>query len=168
MNEFTLTRESVMERLSWIVIWESMRFQKSSSALRERHEVGACFPIDGPDMANQPLGAEVIKVAVPQVGSAVAMVPEIVDRDDSECPHGCERAHLGATQVVLLFADRDGFAIGAAWQVEALRKGVAWIDNVEGARIPLQAAGAASGWPVSGVVPTGIFERHSHRGFVSK
>jgi hypothetical protein len=130
VNEFTLTRESIMERLSWIVIWRSMRFKKLSSALRERHEVGACLPIDGCDMADQPLRAEVIKVAVPQVGSPLAMVPEIVDRNYAKRTHGCERAHFGAAQIVLLVADRHGFAIEAAWQIEALRKDVARIDSV--------------------------------------
>jgi hypothetical protein len=57
---------------------------------------------------------------------------------------------------VPLAADRHGFAIEAAWQVEALRKDVARIDGVDVARIPVQATGAASGRPVSGVVPTWI------------
>src|SRR5512145_1609347 len=105
-----------------------MRFKKLSSALRERHEVGACLPIDGCDMADQPLRAEVIKVAVPQVGSPLAMVPEIVDRNYAKRTHGCERAHFGTAQIVLLVADRHGFAIEAAWQIEALRKDVARID----------------------------------------
>ena len=119
-----------MERLSRIVICGSVRFQKLSSPLSKRHEVGASLPIDGRDVANEPFRAEVIKVAVPQVGSPLDMVPEIVDRDYAKCPHGCERAHFGAPQVVLLVADRHGLAIEAAWQVEALRKDVARIDNV--------------------------------------
>ena len=56
-------------------------------------------------MTDQPFGAEVVKVAVPQVGSPVAVVPEVVDRDHAKCPDGCQRAHFGAAQVVLLVAD---------------------------------------------------------------
>ena len=95
-------------------------------------------------MANQPFRAEVVKVAVPQVGSPVAVIPEIVDRDYPKCPHGCERAHFGTAQVVLLVADGYRFAIEAARQCKALREDVARIDSVEVARIPVQATGAAS------------------------
>jgi hypothetical protein len=140
--------------LSWVVIWRSVRFEEFSSSLRERHEVGARLPINGRNMANQPFRAEVVKVAVPQVGSPVVAVPEIVDRHNAKCPHGCQRAHFGAAQVVLLVADGHRFAVEAAWQVEALRKDVARSDRVKVARIPVQTTGAASGRPVSRVVPT--------------
>ena len=170
VNQLTLTGEAVMKRLSWIVVRGSVRFQEFASSVGQRHEVSAGFPIDRSDMANQPFGAKVVEVAVPQVGSPVAAVPEVVDGNHAKCAHGRERAHLGAAQVVLLVADRHGFAVEAARQVEALSKDVARIDGVEVAGIAIQATAAASGRPVSGVVPTGIIEeRHeSHRGFFWK
>jgi hypothetical protein len=154
VNQFTLTGWPVMERLPWVVICGSVRLQKFSSALCERHEICAGLLVHGRDMANQPLRAEVFNVAVPQVGSPVVAVPEIVDRDDAKGPDGCERAHFGATQVVLFVGDRHWFAIEPPWQVEALSEDLARIDKVEGVWIPLQATGSASGLPVSGVVPT--------------
>jgi hypothetical protein len=99
-----------------------------------------------------------LKVAVPQVGGPVSVAGEVVDRDDPKCPDGCERAHFGAAQVVLLITDRNGLPVEASRQVEALREDVARIERLEVARIPVQTNAAASRRPVSGVVPTWIFE----------
>jgi hypothetical protein len=94
-------------------------------------------------MTNQSFGAKVLEVAVPQVGGPVSVTPEIVDRDDAKCPHGCECAHFRATQVVLLIADRHGLPVEASRQVEALREDIARIERLAVARIQVQSATAA-------------------------
>jgi hypothetical protein len=160
VNQLALAGGPAMERLPWLVIWQSVRLQELPSPLRERYKIGSGLPIDRCNMANQPFRAEVVKVAVPQVGSPVAMVPEIVDRDHSKCAHGSERPHFGAAQVVLLIADIYGLTIEAAWQLETASEDVARIDDVEVARIPVHATPTASGRLASAVVPTRIFERH--------
>ena len=78
------------------------------------HAVYSLARLRAPEAAGQLSLA--LRDEVPIIRSAAVrgLVPEVVDRDDAKCPHGCERAHFGAAQVVLLIADGHGFAVEAA------------------------------------------------------
>jgi hypothetical protein len=55
-------------------------------------------------MANQPFGAKVLEVTVPQIGGPVSAVPEVVDGNDAKGTDGGQCPDLGTSQIVVFIA----------------------------------------------------------------
>jgi hypothetical protein len=120
--QLALARQARVERLPMLSIEVPMAFEKSAAGLGQRDRM-----VSVPGHASgldQPLFAQVPKVAGAWISRATVMVPEIATGDHSKGTHGRERARLGASQGVLTIAVANQLALGSARQADMARERV--------------------------------------------
>jgi hypothetical protein len=84
VSELAVAREPILKELRRLVVTGAMSFEQLATAIRQRHEIGACLPINGRDVPEQPFTSQMLNVTVPQVGVTIAVFTEVIDRDNAE------------------------------------------------------------------------------------
>jgi hypothetical protein len=115
MFQFALAPQARVERLVMVPIDVPMALEKAAAVLGKTDRMVA---VPGHSRGfDQPLFAQVSKVAGARISRAAVVVAKITTGDHSECTHGRERPRFGAPQRVLAITVVNQFALWSTWQV---------------------------------------------------
>src|SRR5258708_2234040 len=101
VRQFTRSRIARIERLPGLVLWRPVALEQLASPLGEGHQHGApvLVAVERSYGPNQLRGPQPVKVAVPQISRAPAILEQFVHGNDAESADCGQSPHLGAAQV---------------------------------------------------------------------
>src|SRR4029077_13477641 len=130
VRQLPRTHISRIERLPRLVFWCPVTLEQVASAVGEGHQHRApvLVSVERSNGPNQLRGPEPIKVAVPQIARAPAIVEQLVHGNDAEGADRRQSPHFGPAQLERVSVKEHSFPLPATRQVQALANHVASVD----------------------------------------
>jgi hypothetical protein len=125
------------------------RLEQVSPLLREGDDSRVAVELN---RANETGFAQVPELALPRVQGLIELVAEVARGDHTERAHRGQRARFRTAKGVVMVAVVDVFAVKSTWQIDVVRKHVAWIDLLALTRVRPGAAQIARVATLAGIV----------------